>query len=98
MLGSTPSAQRHPQRTAGLLEALQYHFARSSRMKAQALTLCRAEVLRAIDGCVMPPMNCGTLLVAGKIPMGLTRATMARGFHHKEPIEWCLRYRPSIIH
>jgi acyl-CoA reductase-like NAD-dependent aldehyde dehydrogenase len=75
------------QRTAGLLEARQTHFAKLIAQEGgKPLTDAAAEVLRAIDGL----RNAADELrnFAGReIPMGLTRASEGRwAFTTKEPI------------
>ncbi len=75
------------QRTAGLLEARQLHFAKLVAQEGgKPLTDAAAEVLRAVDGL----RNAADELrnFAGReIPMGLTRASEGRwAFTTKEPI------------
>jgi len=75
------------QRTAGLLEARQLHFAKLIAQEGgKPLTDAAAEVLRAVDGL----RNAADELrnFAGReIPMGLTRASEGRwAFTTKEPI------------
>jgi acyl-CoA reductase-like NAD-dependent aldehyde dehydrogenase len=75
------------QRTAGLLEARQIHFAKLIAQEGgKPLTDAAAEVLRAVDGL----RNAADELrnFAGReIPMGLTRASEGRwAFTTKEPI------------